>query len=359
MATKLRVGVIGTGFGATVQIPAFRGHPRVAVVAVASGQPGKARQVADRFEVPHAFDDYEALVRADLDLVSITAPPYLHKPMAEAAFASSRHVVCEKPMALSTAEAAAMLKTAEAAGSLHLIDHELRFNPNRRKVKQLIADGFVGQPRHALVTAMNSSRLDPARPWGWWFDESRGGGLLGALGSHQVDLLRYWLGEIATVTGTVETCIAERPLADGGGRHPVTADDFTAFTLRFRSGAVATVVLSVVATHPLGPRVELWGDEGLLWIDEAERLWGARRGQAPTDLTAPETAAAPPGLEYAPLWGLSFVHLVDHVVRAALDGGPVAPAATFADGVAVQQVLDAVRQASKTDFVPIEPRAGS
>ena len=353
MARTLRVGVIGTGFGATVQIPTFRANRRAEVVAIASGQPGKARVVAGRFGVRHAFDDYRELTRTDLDLVSITAPPHLHKPMADAAIQAGRNVLCEKPMALTTREAEAMLEAAERTGVLHAIDHELRLNPNRRKARALIADGFLGRPRHALITAMNPSRYDPNRPWGWWFDESRGGGLLGAVGSHQIDLLRYWLGEIDMVTGTAEASIKERPLPDGHGRRAVTADDFASLVLRFRSGAVATVVLSVVTTHTLGPRVEVWGDEGLLWLDEAERLWGARLGKTPEELTEPETLALPPGLEYAPLWGLSFVRLADHLVAAILDGAPLAPLASFADGVAVQRVLDAVRQVSRSGWARI------
>jgi len=218
MATKLRVGVIGTGFGSTVQIPAFRAHPRVEVVAVASGRPGKARKVAEEFGVPHAFDAYADLVPADLDLVSITAPPDLHHPMTMAAVAAGRHVLCEKPMALSAAEAAEMLAAAERARVVHLIDHELRFNPNRRKVKRLIAEGFLGQPRHALITAMSPGRRDPTLPWGWWYDAARGGGLLGAVGSHQIDLLRYWLGEIESASGTLDAVIRERPAPDGSGR---------------------------------------------------------------------------------------------------------------------------------------------
>ncbi len=353
MAKTLRVGVVGTGFGSTVQIPAFRNNPRVEVVAVASGQPGKARRVADAFGVPRAFDDYAALATADLDLVSITAPPHLHRPMALAAVGAGRHVLCEKPMALSTAEATEMLAAAERAKVVHLIDHELRFNPNRRRAKALIEDGLIGRPRHVLLTAMNTSRADPERPWSWWFDAARGGGLLGAVGSHQIDLLRYWLGEIEAAGGTVETCIMERPAADGPGRRPVTADDFTSFTLRFRSGAVATVVLSVVTTHSLGPRVEVWGDEGMLLLDEAERLWVAKAGKALQELTEPETVTAPPGMDYAALWGLSFVRLVDHVTRAVLDGAPVAPAATFNDGLAAQRVMDTVRAASRTAWARV------
>jgi predicted dehydrogenase len=353
MASRLRVGVIGTGFGALVQIPAFRANPRAEVVAVASGTPGKARRTAEAFGVPHAFDDWTKLVAADLDLVSITTPPALHRAMAVAAFEAGRHVLCEKPMAMSTVEAEEMLARGERARRIHVIDHELRFNPNRRKARGLIEQGFVGRPRHALLTAVNASRLDPAKPWGWWFDETLGGGLLGAVGSHQVDLLRYWLGEIAAVTGTADPVVPERPLPDGSGRRPVTADEFTTFSLRFRSGAVGTVMLSAVATHAVGPRVEVWGDEGYLGLDAEDRLWSAHRGEALAELTEPETLTPPPGMEYVSLWGVSFVRLAEHLVQAVLDGAPVGPAATFRDGVAVQRVLDGVRRATRTGWVQV------
>lgn len=349
-AGKLRVGVIGTGFGSSVQIPAFRGHPRVEVVAVASGRPGKARTVAETFGVRHAFDAYTDLVAADLDLVSITAPPYLHHPMAAAALGAKRHVLCEKPMALSPTEAGDMLAAAERAGVTHVIDHELRFNPNRRKVRSLIAEGYVGRPRHALVTQIGPGRADPTRPWNWWSDAARGGGLLGALGSHQIDLCRYWLGEVESAAGTTETYIKDRPDPEGPGRRPVTADDFASFSLRFGSGAVATVVISAVAAHPRGPRLEVWGDEGTLILDEAERLWGGARGRELTELSEPETLSPPPGMDYVPLWGLAFLRLVDHLVGVILDGQPVAPAATFRDGLAVQQVMDAVRATARTGW---------
>ncbi len=262
MGSRLRVGVIGTGFGSLVQIPAFRAHPRAEVVAVASGTPGKAGKTAKAMGIPHAFDDWTELVAADLDLVSITTPPAHHHAMATAAFDAGRHVLCEKPMAMSASEAEEMLARGERARRIHVVDHELRFNPNRRKVKRLIEEGFIGVPRHVLLTAVNASRLDPAKPWGWWFDAARGGGLLGAVGSHQVDLLRYWLGDVAAVTGTAMPVVPERPLPDGSGRRAVTADEFSTFSLRFRSGAVGTVFLSAVATHTVGPRVEVWGDGG-------------------------------------------------------------------------------------------------
>ncbi|HEU5298415.1 MAG TPA: Gfo/Idh/MocA family oxidoreductase [bacterium] len=341
----LRVGVIGTGFGAQVQIPGFRAVPRVRVVAVASATPGKAAQVASHFDIQHAFDRWEDLVRADLDLVSITPQPVWHHAMSQAATARGLHVLCEKPMAMSAREAAEMLTQAEQARVVHVVDHELRFNPNRRRIKALIDDGFIGRPRHALITVVTSVRSDPAAVWSWWADAAQGGGLLGAQGSHQIDLLRCWLGKVTAVGGTAETYIRERP--DGSGTRAVTAEDFTAFSMRFASGAVGTVVLSVVAATRDGPRIELWGDEGSLRLDGEERLWGARRGGEWRELTEPETLTAPPGMDYTPLWGVSFVRLAGHLAEAILDGTPVAPAATYRDGLEIQQVLDAVKTAGK------------
>lgn len=197
--------------------------------------------------------------------------------MSLAALAASRHVLCEKPMAMDASEAAEMLKRAESRGVLHVIDHELRFNPNRRKIKVLIDDGFIGRPRHALITVVGTARSDPAHPWTWWSDRSTGGGLLGAQGSHQVDLLRFWLGEIVAANGTIGTFVRERP-ADGRTRS-VTSDDFATFSLRFATGVVASVLLSSVASHGEGPRAELWGDEGSLRLDGQERLWGRAAGR--------------------------------------------------------------------------------
>jgi predicted dehydrogenase len=256
-------------------------------------------------------------------------------------------------MAMSTAEAEDMLAHGDRARRVHMIDHELRFNPNRRKVRRLIEEGFIGAPRHALLAVVNAGRHDPSKPWGWWYDETQGGGLLGAGGSHQVDLMRYWLGDIAAVTGAINAFVAERPAPDGHGRRPVTADDYASFSLRFRSGAVATVVLSAVATHTVGPRAEVWGDAGSLVLDEADRLWGGKLGEPLQELTEAETLPTPPGMQYVSLWGLSFVRLVDHLVEAVLDGAPVAPAATFRDGLAVQRVLDAVRQSSRSGWVSV------
>lgn len=288
--------------------------------------------------------------------MSIATPPFLHRETAVRALRAGRHVLCEKPMARSSAEAEEMLRTARAAGRVHLIDHELRFNPNRQKARALIADGAIGRPRHASVTVVGMERR---MPWSWWSDAARGGGILGAVGSHQIDLLRYWLGEVAAVSGLTRTFVSERPDPQTGAPRPVTSDDFTAFVLRFASGAIASVTVSAAATAATrGARLEVWGDEGALVLDD-ERLWIARRGAAAAEeVTQPETLSAPPGMEYAPVWGLSFVRLFDHVVRVVLDQAPAAPAATFEDGLQTQRIMEGVRSPGSAGWTEIPP-AGS
>jgi predicted dehydrogenase len=348
MSDRLRVGVIGTNFGGLVHIPTFQAHPRAEVVAVSSGNLERARAVADKFHIRYAFDDHAALIAAGVDLVAVAAPPYLHRAMVLDATAAGCHVLCEKPMALSAREAEDMIRAARKyAGAAALIDYELRFNPNRRKIKTLVDAGFIGTPRHGLITAVGLIRM---MPWNWWSDVERGGGMLGAVASHQIDLLRYWLGEPAAVSGALETFTKARVPPEGGGPRPVSSDDFVVCTLRFASGAIGTVVVGAAAVHARGTRVELWGDGGTLVIDEQERLWGATAGQHFAELTEPDTLTSPPGMQYAAPWGLSFVRLADHVVNAILDDRPLAPAATFEDGLQVRRVMDGLHSASRTGW---------
>src|SRR5690349_8626218 len=120
----LRVGVIGTGFGSLVQIPAFQRTPGVDVVAVASGHEARARQVATRFGLAAAYGDYrQMLAEQELDLVSIVTPPYLHHEMALAAFERGFNVLCEKPFAMHLGQAREMLRAARAAGVVAAVDH--------------------------------------------------------------------------------------------------------------------------------------------------------------------------------------------------------------------------------------------
>ena len=122
---------------------------------------------------------------------------HLHLPHTMAALRAGKHVLCEKPTALHAGEAAEMLAAAKASGRLHLIDHELRFHPRRRRLAERMREGFTGRLWSLDYRSAGSFRVDPNRPWTWWSDATQGGGVLGALGSHAVDTIRTFAGEIA------------------------------------------------------------------------------------------------------------------------------------------------------------------
>jgi predicted dehydrogenase len=212
---KLRVAIVGTGFGKSVQIPGFRACANAEIYAICASTLEKAQAVQQELGIPHAFTSYRAMLKLpELDLVSIVTPPHLHKSMSVAALRAGKHVLCEKPTAMNLQEARAMWKRAKESKLVALIDHELRMNPARRKIKELIEAKFIGQLRHVQIALAGSFRADASRHWDWWSDKRRGGGILGAIGSHQIDLLRWWFGEVKTAGGRIETFVKERPLPE-------------------------------------------------------------------------------------------------------------------------------------------------
>lgn len=353
----VRVGIIGTGFGQSAMLPGFRLAAGAEVVAICSGRRARAEAAAQAHGIPLAFDDYRAmLAQAKLDLVCVVTPVATHAPIALAALAAGCHVLCEKPTAMDAGEAAAMLHAAERAGVIHMIDHELRFNPTRARAAELIAAGYVGQVTYASIRNVSAMRADPQRPWDWWSDRSRGGGALGASGSHHVDLLRWWLGEITEVSGQLATYVRQRPdPAQGGALRAVDSDDQFSFIARLASGAAAHVFVSYVAHHGGSNQIEVHGDGGSLVIDHDERLWGRRAGAAAAEeLTVPDPLAAEPSLQ-ANVWGRSFAHLARELVSAISERRALRRGATFADGLRCQQVLDAVRRAHDDGrWIPVE-----
>src|SRR5215510_6539431 len=231
---KIGVGLIGTGFARSAQAPAFRSCEGAELVAVCSGQRENAERVAEEFEIAHVCKDYQELLALDaVSVVAVSTPPRLHRSISLAALEAGKHVICEKPMAMHAGEAREMaLRAASRPDQLAIIDHELRFNPTWRRMKELVDSGFLGELHHINLLISSGFRHSALRPWNWWSQKSAGGGLLGALGSHAIDAVRWLFGEIESVCGAVDTMVTER-------KDPVTSemrlnetDDYCSFLLK-------------------------------------------------------------------------------------------------------------------------------
>lgn len=342
----MNVGIIGASFAKAAFLPALRHVSGAEVTALSSARLESAQSAAEAFGVPHAYDDWQQmLAEHSFDLVCIATPTITHAPMTLAALRAGAHVLCEKPMAMTSVEARSMLEEAERLGRLHMIDHELRFNPNRRKVKTLIDEGFIGELRHANIANVTSGWGDPAsRPKDdWWSLEAEGGGRLGANGSHQVDLVRWWFGEVASVSGQALTLVPERTDKTTGEPWQATADDTVNLTLEPRGGGLVHAFLSGVARHNLDNVTQIFGSEGtILLTNSDEKLLVARAGEPFEDVSETDANASLNGLNRG-IWNVSVVAALREFAAAILEGRPLQEGATFEDGWRTQQILDAVK----------------
>lgn len=334
----VRVAVIGTSFASSVQIPGFQLLPGVEVVAVASGRPGRAAETAERFGIPNAYDDWRSMLdEIECDLVSIVTPPYLHHEMTLATIERGRHVFCEKPFASNVTQAVEMVRAAERSGLVHGVDHEFRYRPARARLKELIDSGHLGEPRVIRWGWLLGMLADPrARAWNWWSERAKDGGIFGALGSHLIDSLLWWFGDITEVSAQFNTFVTRRPTQDGKGWGEVTADDDVALLLRFASGARCTLDLSGV-TRPGRMLLEAYGTDGALAIEEDERLLTAtgKGGWEPAEIPSRLVRQVSGDPRLAP-----FVELADRLVTR-VRGGDAPDFADFYQGLRVQAVMDA------------------
>ncbi len=323
---RLRVGIIGTGFGARVVAGAFRISECEVVDVVTARDPASV----------------SSLCRSGLDLVSVHSPPFLHAEHVTRAMDAGHAVLCDKPFGTSMEEAQLMAEAAEAAGVVNLLNFEFRCQPARLAMQDLLESGAVGQPEHLAYTAFTSGSRVPLRPWGWLFDRSRGGGWIGAFGSHAIDLIRWLLGDVTRAGARTWINVTERPDADGN-IHRCDAEDSFAGWVEVRSGATASVDSSFVAGVSLTPRIVVTGSDGAIEnIGDARVVLHRQDGSKETIEFNP-SGGDPHGGAMA-TWAAA-------IRDAVMNGQQIEPA--FADGCACMQVMEQWRA------VPPHPRTGT
>jgi predicted dehydrogenase len=377
----LGVAMIGHAFMGAAHSQAWRVAPRFfdlpaqpAMRVVCGRDAGRAAEAAERLGWEESSADWrEVIARPDIDVVDICTPGDSHAEIAIAALAAGKHVICEKPLANSVAEAEQMTAAADAAyadGARAMVGFTYRRVPAVALARQLVQEGRIGEIRHVRAQYLQDWIADPEAPLSWRLDKDKAGsGALGDIGAHIVDLTQHITGlSISEVSGRLETFVKERPVATahsglsgeaGAERGPVTVDDAAVFLARF-SGSTALGVYEATrfaSGRKNGIRIEVNGSRGSLAFDfedmnvlelfdatEPAETAGFRRILV-TEPEHPYVSAWWPaghGLGYEH----GFTHQVVDFVRAVADGAQPTP--SFADGLGVQRVLDAVENSSLT-----------
>jgi len=377
----VNVGVIGAGFMGKAHSLAYAAMPmffwpapavpRRAIIAEVTDD--LAAEAAARFGYERSTGDWRRVVEdPDVDLVDIAVPNDAHPEIAIAAVEAGKHVICEKPLARTGAEARRMRDAAVAAGVVHMVAFNYRRTPAVALAKKLIEDGTIGTVRNFRGTYLQDWSLDPDLPLSWRFSRDvAGSGALGDIATHVLDFARYLVGEVSEVNAMWQRYIHDRPIPQGGAdqlagaaklsdapRGPVDVDDEVMTLLRFADGAVG----SIEATrHAHGRKnfltFEIHGDRGTLAFDyerrDELRLYsaddGADRQGFRTMLTGP---AHPYGEALWPIPGLGIGYGETKIIecyelmRAIADGVPADP--SFEDGYAISAIADAIAHSAET-----------
>lgn len=342
-AAKLRFGVIGAGgFADICHIPGIAGHPGATVAALCGRRREKAEAQARLWGIPHVFADYRELLASDkVDAVSIVTPNVSHAEIAEAAFAAGKHVFCEKPLAMSAAEARRMEAAAAKAGKVNMVAFTFRYLHGVRRLRALVADGAIGTPYYVRLWSREYKFMGPDAVGGWRQQSGMAGtGILGDLGSHLLDMVRYAVAPVAEVCGTLVN-VPRTLHGDSGRDFTPDVDDVASLLFRTATGVSGDVFASWAAPTHDRRTLEVVGDRGTLLANltrgEDELLRLVRPGKALRDAEVIALPLDAPANEPSAL-GRMMQSFVDAVQRGS--AGP--DDATFADGRAAQEAIDAV-----------------
>ncbi len=369
----VHAAVIGTGFIGTVHVEQLR-RIGVQVTGVLGSTAERGRARAEALGVPRAYPSLEALLDDPaVDVVHVTSPNHLHVPQTRAILAAGRHVVCEKPLALTAAESAELVDLAATSGLVNAVNFNIRFYPLHQHVREVVADGAIGDVR--LVTGhyfQDWLLLDT--DWNWRLEPDKGGALraVGDIGSHWLDLVMFLTGQpvvavmadLATFVplraqprGPVESFSTER--SSDTVERDMTTEDVACILLRFANGARGSVAVSQVSA---GRKNSLqWEIDGstasAAWDSETpDHLWLGHRDR-PNEIllrnpalmgSAGRAAAALPGGHvegFADTFGALFRAIYADVLAGRPAERP--PYATFADGHEEVLVGDAIAESAR------------
>src|SRR2546423_8470023 len=327
---KVKVGIIGSQFQADIHAASLQIMPEAAeVVAVASPTPGNATAFAKKFGVPRVFTDYrEMLKEKDIEMVTIAAPNSLHAQMTKDSAAAGKHIVCEKPLAVTIAEGEEMISAAKQHGVLLMYGEELLFTPKFLKAKEMADAGAFGKIH---LIKQSEKHFGPHSEWFWDVNRS-GGGALMDLGCHGIAFSYWFLGRspITSVYCQMGTYVHG---------NKTQGEDDSICNLEFANGAVGMIENSWAKRGGMDDRIEVFGSEGVTYANlhmgnslptYSEKGYGYAVEKAPTT-----TGWTYPVFEE--LWNYGTPQELTHFARCVR--GKETPQATGEDGLVVMHAL--------------------
>jgi predicted dehydrogenase len=352
------LGVVGAnpnvGWASRTHMPALMALPDFELAAVCTTKRESAEAAAQKYEAQRAYWDFrEMVVDPNVDVVDVCVKVPYHHEIVMAALEAGKHVYCEWPLGATVAQAQEMTELAAQRGVHTMVGLQARAAPSILALRQLIADGYVGDVVSATMTQLNPGLLQERPADGTWrADRGNGAHTLSIAAGHALDAFCFCLGPFAEVSAIVGTQAPEWTL-QGGGTIRVTAPDHVAVTGRLASGAIANVQIASIPWHGSGFRLEIYGTEGTLVASAGQQvqatgvqLQGARSGDEKL-----VDVEIPPELRWVPSEVPAGTPVnVAQMMRRFAESIPAGsnPEPTFADAVRNHRLLDALERSSET-----------
>jgi predicted dehydrogenase len=365
--TTLGVGIIGTGFMGKAHAFGYRAAkatfpevPDTRLVAIADANEAVASSMAKQFGFERGTGDWETLLSDPaINVISVTTPNALHKPMALAAIAAGKHVHCEKPLAPYLADSLEMLAAAEAKGVFTQVGFNYIKNPILKTAKAMIDSGELGTITGFRGIHAEDYMADADQPWSWRLDPAGGPGVIADLGSHIIGMARFLLGSIGEVVADVETVNKFRVASPGSTEKKAAhVDDVARLIVRFARGMTGTIEASWIATgRKMQLGFEIYGSKGSLVFhqERLNELQFYKAGGDPRHAGYTTIEAGPahaPYLNFCVAAGhqLGFNDLKTIEMAEWLIGIAVGKAAgpDFREACEIQKVVEAAIRSSKT-----------
>ena len=371
--TNIKAAVVGVGFIGVAHVEALR-RLGVDVVGVVGSTPERARRKAEAANLPRVYEDLQELLGDDgVDVVHVASPNHVHAEQVRAVLEAGKHVVCEKPLALSSHDTGDLLARAQASGLVHAVCYNIRFYPLCHQMHALVASGAIGQPRFVTGSYLQDWLLMPT-DWNWRLVPEQAGDLraVADIGSHWLDLARFITGRrVVEVMADLHTLVPTRrhpagpvetfaSVSDGEDliEEEMSSDDAAGIMLRFEDGTKGLVAVSQVsAGRKNSVTIEIDGSDSAVswWSEDPDRLWIGHRGR-PNEILQRDPSLVDESVRsligypgghvegYPDTFRALFAEVYADVERGAPSERPAYP--TFADGHDALCVLEAVARSS-------------
>lgn len=353
MSHRVRIGIIGTSpWAEYMYYSTASQHPDAVITALCGRNQTRIKELADKYHIQHSFTDYHAMLQSGtVDAVMVVSPDNEHHPMTMAALAQGLHVLCDKPLASNKALAQEMETAARAAGVVNMVTLTYTWLPHYLHIRDMIADGVLGDIQHYVVQFNSGYARDGA--YQWRLDPRYGNGVLGDLSSHAISLARMFVGEIASVVAQLD---AYTTRTDPQG-NPIRSNNEAAHLLvtnaNGASGYIQANLIAHMASHNMSIDVQLYGSKGT--IESRFNLFGPNVGVTSYLMSDADADPVQISLPEVYLCGAATMDFTTHYAKhagiplfidAVKNNTPTSP--SFYDGLKIQEVIDAAIESHQT-----------